>query len=78
MYCDYCYNVIYNTAPLYLADQCNLLERLNPKRFRLDFSQEKPDEMRKILKAYDGAINQGMELAFSGDFTRGHIKRGVK
>ena len=78
MYCDYCYNVIYNTAPLYLADQCNLLDRLNPKRFRLDFSQEKPDEMRKILKAYDRAINQGMELAFSGDFTRGHIKRGVK
>lgn len=78
MCCDYCYNVIYNTARLYLADQSALLKGLKPQRLRLDFSFEKPGEVRNIIEAYDSAISQGVDVKISGEFTRGHIKRGVK
>lgn len=78
MCCQYCYNVIYNTAPLYLADQSDLLKRIKARCLRLDFSKEKAGEMRRIIEAYDAAINQGQDVKISGEFTRGHIKRGVK
>ncbi len=78
MCCDYCYNVIYNTAPLYLADQGVLFNKLNPQNLRLDFSKEKPGEMKEILEAYESSWIYGRDVACSGEFTRGHIKRGVK
>ncbi len=78
MCCDYCYNVIYNTAPLYLADQGVLFNKLNPQNLRLDFSKEKPEEMKDILEAYESSWIYGRDVACSGEFTRGHIKRGVK
>lgn len=79
MYCDYCYNVIYNTAPLYLADQPEVLERLQPKKLRLDFSRENEKETRKVLDAYHKSRMFGEKVEYTGkDYTRGHIKRGVK
>ncbi len=78
MCCDYCYNVVYNTAPLYLADQGVLFNKLNPQNLRLDFSKEKPEEMKDILEAYESSWIYGRDVACSGEFTRGHIKRGVK
>ncbi len=78
MCCQYCYNVIYNTAPLYLADQSDLLKRIKARCLRLDFSKEKAGEMRRIIEAYDASVNRGQDVKISGEFTRGHIKRGVK
>ena len=79
MNCDYCYNVIYNSAPLYLADQPEILNRIQSKKIRLDFSRENKQETRKVLEAYYKAWNCKESVPYSGsDYTRGHIKRGVK
>ena len=79
MNCDYCYNVIYNSAPLYLADQPEILNRIQSKKIRLDFSRENKQETRKVLEAYYKAWNCKESVPYLGhDYTRGHIKRGVK
>ena len=79
MCCDYCYNVIYNTSPLYLADQPEVLKRLNPKELRLDFVNETGKEMQMISEAYQKAWIYREKADVSGmEYTRGHLKRGVK
>ncbi len=79
MCCDYCYNVIYNTSPLYLADQPEVLKRLSPKELRLDFVNETGKEMQMISEAYQKAWIYREKADVSGmEYTRGHLKRGVK
>ena len=39
-HCDYCYNMIYNTAPVVLLDQKTEIQDLNPKALRLHFTIE--------------------------------------
>ncbi len=77
--CKYCYNVIYNTAPLLLADQVNEIKMLNPKGIRLQFSVEDGRETEEILELYGKLFveNENADLP-SIEFTRGHFKRGVK
>lgn len=77
--CEYCYNVIYNTAPLYLADLADEVSGLNPQEVRMDFTTESPKEAAKIAERYKDAFLLGVPAGLtSGDFTRGHYKRGVK
>ena len=71
--CDYCYNVIYNSAPLYLGDKMSEVESVNASDYRLMFTMEKPDEVRRIMKMF-----MKEESIPEGDFTRGHWKRGIK
>ena len=79
MYCDYCYNVIYNTAPLYLADQPETMEGLRTRKIRLDFSGEEAAETRQVAEAYYKAWICGEKVSCPGkEYTRGHMKRGVK
>ena len=79
MCCDYCYNVIYNTAPLYLADQPDIVKRLDPGQIRLDFSVESREETKRIIREYQKAFVDGVKVqAPKMDYTRGHLKRGVK
>ena len=71
--CDYCYNVMYNYAPLYLGDKMDEVRNLGKISKRFMFTFETPDEIRKILELYKE------EQPFSdGEFTRGHWKRGIK
>ena len=71
--CDYCYNIIYNSAPLYLGDKMDEVRAVNPSDYRLMFTIEKADEVRKIMKMF-----KKEESIPEGDFTRGHWKRGIK
>lgn len=71
--CDYCYNVILNQVPLYLADIQNEVERLGAKRGRLMFTCENADEVRRILRLYERR-----EAFAEGEFTRGHWKKGIR
>lgn len=77
--CDYCYNVIYNTAPVVLTDQKNEIEDLNVKAIRLHFTIEGVDEMQRILHLYkDVFLDEGVARQPETTFTRGHFKRGIK
>ena len=78
-HCDYCYNIIYNTAPVVLTDQKMEIIELNPKAIRLHFTTENRQSMRKIMELYNEVFYKGgqaIEPEF--EFTRGHFKRGIK
>jgi len=78
-HCDYCYNVIYNTAPVVLLDQKKEIEDLNPKDLRLHFTIESSTEVKKILDMYEKVFLKGDSDMEPGiEFTRGHFKRGIK
>lgn len=77
--CEYCYNVIYNSSPLYLADKAAEFRHLGPGEVRLDFSVENEEQMRGIILDYVRAIIRREEVpAPDMEYTRGHFKRGVK
>lgn len=71
--CDYCYNVILNQVPLYLADLLSEAECLGVRRGRLMFTGEDADEVRRILTLYERR-----ETFTEGEFTRGHWKKGIR
>ena len=71
--CDYCYNVIYNHVPLYLADRGQEIEALQPGSRRLMFTVESKKETARIL----ALVREGQAVP-EGAFTRGHWKRGIK
>lgn len=60
--CDFCYNIIYNSVPLYLAD----LAEQEPVHVRYQFTMESEEETGRILS---GEKPQ--------QITRGHYRRGV-
>ena len=77
--CNYCYNVIYNVAPLMLVDQKDEITALNPYRMRLQFTKENAIKTQKILEIYSDVFIHGKDADISDmEFTRGHFKRGVK
>lgn len=71
--CDYCYNVILNQVPLYLADLQYEVRKLSPKRARLMFTCESGREVEEILELY----REEKEFP-NNDFTRGHWKKGIR
>lgn len=71
-FCRDCYNVIYNSQPLYLLDKKDELESLGAGAYRLMFTTESKNETRKVLEQWlTGA-------SCEASFTRGHFKRGVE
>ena len=76
-HCRYCYNTIYNTAPLYLLDQAGKLKAMGCSGLRLSFTVENGTEVRKVL-ALAEAAEAGRPAAFEGEYTRGHWKRKVE
>ena len=77
--CRDCYNVIYNTAPLYLIDLKEDLEELNAERYRIQFSIENKDEVKQILNQCNRMFSDEKGEVFSqkDSITRGHFRRGV-
>lgn len=77
--CQYCYNVIYNCAPLMLPDLALELQSVFPEAVRLDFSTEGEKKVREILALYEEAFAKKKQVKPpGGEYTRGHLKRGVK
>lgn len=70
--CRDCYNIIYNSQPLYLMDQMEEVGRLGAGAYRIMFTTEGADEVEQILTGWMGQQKPRME------FTRGHFKRGVE
>lgn len=77
--CRDCYNVIYNTAPLYLIDLKEDLEELNAERYRIQFSIENKDEVKQILEQCHSMFGDQKEDMFiqKESITRGHFRRGI-
>ena len=71
-HCQDCYNIIYNSQPVYLLDQWEALRRLGVGAFRISFTTEKKEETEQILQAFLERKKP------EKDFTRGHFKRGVE
>lgn len=81
-HCRFCYNTIYNSSPLSLLADRSLIERLGPSVLRLSFTTEQPERIREVLKAFSEEFIFGTEKGgapeLSGEFTRGHFKRGAE
>lgn len=81
-HCRFCYNTIYNSSPLSLLADRSLIERLGPSVLRLSFTVEQPERIREVLKAFSEEFISGTEKGgtpeLSGEFTRGHFKRGAE
>ena len=78
-YCRDCYNVMYNSSPLFLADKAEEVHALAPAELRLDFTTESSGQVKEICHAYTLAFEKGCKTEPPmQDYTRGHFKRGVK
>lgn len=77
-YCRFCYNVVYNTDPLWLADEMDDLRRLNALGLRLQFSTENFRETNNIISAYENALSYIPDTFEPDSYTRGHFRRGVE
>ena len=78
-YCRDGYIVMYNSAPLFLADKAEEVHALAPAELRLDFTTESSGQVKEICHAYTLAFEKGGKTEPPmQDYTRGHFKRGVK
>lgn len=78
-HCTFCYNTIYNSAPVSLHGFCEGIKSLAPSSLRLQFTTEDKEQTKAVIQYYLGEFYQGekRELPFE-EFTRGHFKRGVE
>lgn len=76
--CRECYNVIYNSLPLSLADQWSSVRTLPLRGYRLSFTTETRKQMQKVLTVYGELACTGKTLAKLENTTRGHYKRGAE
>ena len=78
-YCEYCYNIIYNSSPLVLLNQREEIKALAPAALRLDFTTENGKQTKRIAALYVDAFVREKDIKTPDmDFTKGHFKRGVK
>ena len=68
--CDFCYNIIYNSAVLDLRDCMKDINELPLRAVRYDFTFESPDEIRAIIA--------GEQVPSIGPVTHGHFRRGIQ
>lgn len=76
--CRFCYNTVYNCSPLSLLQDRNMIERLAPSHLRLNFTIEGRERIQTVIRAFTQVFFYGDEALISGDFTRGHFKRGIE
>jgi putative protease len=78
-HCAFCYNSIYNTAPLSLLGLSDTVSSLSPASLRLQFTTEGPKETESIVKAFSDEFLRGKKAEINlPEFTRGHFKRGIE
>lgn len=76
--CRECYNVIYNSLPLSLADQWSSVRTLPLRGYRLSFTTETQKQVRNVLAAYEEVSRTGRTSIKLENTTRGHYKRGAE
>ena len=77
--CKYCYNVIYNSVPVFLIDKLNQILDKKTQNFALCFTDESGRAVGEIIdmavSVLDGNDNA---VIMPETFTRGHFTRGVE
>lgn len=83
--CKTCLNTIYNSVPLVLIDKYEELKDNGIQQFRLDFLDEKPEDINTILNYTFEVFNKKSLSSYDfnqinalKNYTRGHFTRGVK
>lgn len=71
-FCKDCYNIIYNSQPVYLLDRIEELQKTGAGAYRIMFTTESRDEVNQVL------VQWTEHEKAQTDFTRGHWKRGVE
>ncbi|MCI7261620.1 MAG: U32 family peptidase, partial [Clostridiaceae bacterium] len=77
-HCRFCYNTIYNSSPLSLLKEKKRIDALELSCLRLSFTTEEPEEAVRVIRAFADVFLYGKEAELSGEYTRGHFKRGVE
>lgn len=75
--CTGCYNVIYNSKRLYLADLNDKLKKTGLCNFRVDFLDEDIKSAENILDSVWLSLNDILKTTLLSDYSRGHFNRGV-
>ena len=78
--CSFCYNEIYNSKIYNVISEMSEIRKMGFFKYRLDFTLESLEEMKKIIKEFDGYTDQkGMDANDKQSiYTKGHYKRGVE
>lgn len=90
-YCDFCYNVIYNSLPYGLLKEAPEVKKLGFSHFRLSFTTETGEQTGQIARDFiyyynneaalplsSGAKDKKQQIMAEYDLTKGHFKRGVE
>ncbi|WP_394923080.1 DUF3656 domain-containing protein [uncultured Robinsoniella sp.] len=77
--CQFCYNIIYNSAPTVLLENRTEIRRLSPAAIRLSFTLEDKTQVMSVTEKYIDAFCKEKDIRLDlPEFTRGHFKRGVE
>ena len=79
--CVNCYNIIFNTQPLYLFGQKSKLKKMNISSYRLELLMESEKETLAILKEFRETFIEDKKAdmtKWENRFTNGHFKRGIE
>ncbi len=71
--CSACTNVIFNSVPLSLHKDIDLIGHLSARSIRICLTDENDNETNKVLSFF---LGDSEEFPFN-EFTRGHLQRGV-
>lgn len=77
-YCEFCYNVIYNSIPFGLLKEAEEVKKLGTDGIRLSFTLESGQECGALLKEFLEVYRGGRPAPGEVPFTKGHWKRGVE
>ena len=77
--CRFCFNTIYNESPLSLLGLSGEVARLSPAAYRIILTLEDKETAKRVLRSFYEEYMEGKKQdPPSGNFTRGHFKRGVE
>ena len=77
-YCDFCYNVIYNSLPTSLLSESGSLKNAGIRSGRLVFTGEDPEMTGRILEAFLRENSGRSYEALPFQTTKGHYRRGAE
>lgn len=78
-HCTFCYNSIYNSAPVSLLGLVERVKELAPVSIRLQFTIENKSQTEVVIKSFEEGLLYGQNAKMPmEEFTRGHFKRGVE
>lgn len=77
--CNYCYNVVYNSEPVYYLDIFQEIQSLQCQGYQIHFTIEDTEQAERIINDVIQVCCYGRQPDYKpAQFTRGHWKRGIE